>query len=84
MYYCKISVIEALNKDKNTYNGMTPELPAIGKAFFMYVEGSKKYLYTEVIIDLFEKENETIIKTPSVIYSFKNLGRAYGNFGDLT
>jgi len=64
---------------------LAPELPQISKHFFMYSnevltpDTSIRYVYTSLIQDVKEKDNEIVFRTENSVYVLSNIEEIIGN-----
>ena len=87
MFSITMTKVESTHKNLRTdvVKGLAPELPQIGKHFFMYSnevltpDTSIRYVYTSLIQDVKEKDNEIVFRTENSVYVLSNIEEIIGN-----
>ena len=85
MYYVTLRKIESIHNNitSSEINGLATELPAVGKAFFMYSHNSvtkdiQRYIHTTNVVSVANNltENEILFKTRNSTYILINIQKA--------
>jgi hypothetical protein len=63
--------------------GLAPELPKVGRSFFMYAEGLEegvRHVYTSMVTEVKEVDGEVVFKTQNSLYSLKKLSNCGSDY----
>lgn len=81
MFYVTMKKIESTHKNLRTdeVKGLTPELPQVGKHFFMYSnevltpDTNIRYIYTSPVRDMRSNDDEIVFRTENSVYTLSEV-----------